>query len=945
MSISLENFTIYTLGGIVDTKRSKCENNELGIKAKNDEKVLPKLKNLDDILIYTKSNVTSESLLRFSMIAKLALDAFVSANFGANAINVPEDFNNYGLFDNVDLSNKSIVLLEQISLLISVDEIPSWIIQPSLWYFAHCVFEKIANMYTFDYDAFDHSDGYERTLFIIFSDWMLLRTYGTLQKMFDKLLIPMNEKYTKVRNRFEKNLTELSKIDETISRIVDDVKSLELFIYDVLFMENTAQDRLNKLFKQFNITLDGKMGKRTKFQIEPTSQLIAHVKSSNKNVLIKPFCSGKQIDIKMHELQDDTFLDNIEFEPKFESQSVSLFVQCIFMAATMRTRFLGYTEDGKKDEIRAYLDFVLQQDKTSSYIRIDALHRRSMNEYEKSSKTTRSLCQMEELNMYLSGSRSNEKFQEKIEKSVNMYYISSQDPVGLIQKDTGLILVCLGLFNKALVIFEKLNDWKHVILCLSATNKVHLVEKLIRARLENNPTPQLYCWLAEVTQDIKHADSALKLSDTHWRAWYIKGNLQSKDSSKESLLKSKEYFEKCVTINYVKHEAWFQLGSVCIKLEIFIRAIEAFQVCSKLQPTENVWCNLASLYRQTGDLPRALAIINEAIKLNFSNPKLWENKLIISLQSKNFIESYNSISTVIGMNKNWCNLNYITQFVNIYLTCLNCSQNEMDKMGKLCETICLQLIEIYPQNYKIWLIYSFSIQINNQENFLKKFNTIVKYFTLYLANGKYNYSNMNNFSVVMIDFVSDFEKYKQQLEINNEIETNVHNKLGNLIHSFLVLCQLDYIEKFETKHKDLVHHIAIDFYGEYLASCSSDKLIKIYKINDTVKKHICDLKGHTGAVWEVAWSHPRSWHDVMLASCSQDKTVIIWKQDEQNASWMTYHVINQHSASVNSIVWGPPNIGLVLACASSDGSISINTCQDQNTWSTKKIDNAHGVYF
>ena len=44
-----------------------------------------------------------------------------------------------------------------------------------------------------------------------------------------------------------------------------------------------------------------------------------------------------------------------------------------------------------------------------------------------------------------------------------------------------------------------------------------------------------------------------------------------------------------------------------------------------------------------------------------------------------------------------------------------------------------------------------------------------------------------------------------------------------------------------------------------------------------------------------------------------------------------------HTASVNSIGFGPHELGLALATASSDGSIAILTHQQDGTWSTSKV--------
>ena len=45
---------------------------------------------------------------------------------------------------------------------------------------------------------------------------------------------------------------------------------------------------------------------------------------------------------------------------------------------------------------------------------------------------------------------------------------------------------------------------------------------------------------------------------------------------------------------------------------------------------------------------------------------------------------------------------------------------------------------------------------------------------------------------------------------------------------------------------------------------------------------------------------------------------------------------------MNSIAWAPQDLGALLACASSDGKVSILEFKDDGTWDTK-IFNAHGM--
>lgn len=143
----------------------------------------------------------------------------------------------------------------------------------------------------------------------------------------------------------------------------------------------------------------------------------------------------------------------------------------------------------------------------------------------------------------------------------------------------------------------------------------------------------------------------------------------------------------------------------------------------------------------------------------------------------------------------------------------------------------------------------------------------------------------------------------------------------------------------DTEHEDLIHDAEMDYYGLRLATCSSDSSVKIYNIKNGTQNLVADLKGHYGPVWQVAWAHPKFGN--LLASCSYDRKVIIWKE---SGEWTKLYEYNNHDSSVNSIAWGPHEYGLVLACGSSDASISILTnTADSTVWEAKKIPNAHTI--
>ncbi|KAG9018678.1 GTPase-activating protein S13 [Tulasnella sp. 427] len=146
----------------------------------------------------------------------------------------------------------------------------------------------------------------------------------------------------------------------------------------------------------------------------------------------------------------------------------------------------------------------------------------------------------------------------------------------------------------------------------------------------------------------------------------------------------------------------------------------------------------------------------------------------------------------------------------------------------------------------------------------------------------------------------------------------------------------------ETAHEDMIHDAQLDYYGKRLATCSSDRTIKIFDVIDGEKKGAgVTLRGHSGPVWQVAWGHPK--YGNILASCSYDGKVFIWKEQAPpsgpaSGNWTKIKEYAAHSASVNSVSWAPHELGAIVACGSSDGKISVLTFENDGKWNVEQFD-------
>ena len=93
----------------------------------------------------------------------------------------------------------------------------------------------------------------------------------------------------------------------------------------------------------------------------------------------------------------------------------------------------------------------------------------------------------------------------------------------------------------------------------------------------------------------------------------------------------------------------------------------------------------------------------------------------------------------------------------------------------------------------------------------------------------------------------------------------------------------------QTGHQAMIHDAQLDFYSRRLATCSSDRTIKVFAVSDEGNQYLCDLQGHDSPVWGVQWAHPRFGN--LIASCGYDGQVLVHREHAQNQWSVIYHSV------------------------------------------------------
>ncbi|RMX41395.1 hypothetical protein pdam_00016833, partial [Pocillopora damicornis] len=114
----------------------------------------------------------------------------------------------------------------------------------------------------------------------------------------------------------------------------------------------------------------------------------------------------------------------------------------------------------------------------------------------------------------------------------------------------------------------------------------------------------------------------------------------------------------------------------------------------------------------------------------------------------------------------------------------------------------------------------------------------------------------------------------------------------NVVFFFFIM-KVSVLNTVDTSHEDMIHDAQMDYYGKKLATCSSDRTVRIFEISEKGQTLVATLRGHEGPVWSVSWAHPKFGN--LLASCSYDRKVILWK--ETSNGWTKLQEFCNHDSS------------------------------------------------
>lgn len=488
-----------------------------------------------------------------------------------------------------------------------------------------------------------------RHSFKLITIWKL-RSLKAYQKSLDEESSSLYEQLLKI----QQILTQ-EKLQEITNMRFRFLVQLEIISMFLLYRRVSKVDELLKQLKEtykIDMIMEGSLGMRTKWQQKALPQFHVLVQQSNDELSMpsSETHGGTKL-TELLKLDDDTRLEIVKFldDKQNEHQQLSATIQNLVLISV---RYLEISQPKDKladEETMPYLRILLTQDSGPWILRLDALLLNIKLEANHRRTVERSLRQCEDLVMLI-----NNKMEAQASPLQRLSYAFSSlmNPRYKINAQLGDLMVSLGLIKGALEVYLSIQLWEDVIGCYTQLQMRHKAAEIIKQELEKQPTVKLYCLLGDATDDIKCYEKAWEfskqrsgLAQRHWGNYYF---------AKHEYESAIPHFQKSLEINSLQENIWLRLGFAALDLEKYELASSAYIRYTQLEPSGfESWNNLAKCFIKLGNKPRAHKVLQESLKCNFENWKIWENFLLVSVDIGSFEDGLNAYIRLIELKEKY----------------------------------------------------------------------------------------------------------------------------------------------------------------------------------------------------------------------------------------------------------------------------------------------------
>ncbi|UJR28856.1 hypothetical protein I4U23_010080 [Adineta vaga] len=539
--------------------------------------------------------------------------------------------------------------------------------------------------------------------------WWTMRTLVIHQKILSDRSMTLCDHIQQCIDKLLTHQSEMNKTQQLLFFIEISYISQYYYNWKQVDHARTAAIELSAL----EVHLTGQLGKRTRYQVNNTSQLLVDI--TRKDLQQIPTETNKideepLILPKNLALNDDVVLNQIQFENGNDFQNLTIQLN-IFEQLTLLLIIYDRQVNSPKHEITteeqlAFLQYILARP-INWCVQTCSLTSRCQHETESTRRIERTLLQLQELV---------DQFDHKEPSSVfrlQYFYSTPIYSTWKLKNDVANIYAKLGLLNNALDLYLHLKKWSDVISCYQSLKKLSLAEHIIREQLKIKETPDLLCSLGEVTDEFEYFERAWILSkERNGRAQRLMGKYYFNRGNYE---KACEHLCKAVEINSLQHDTWFWLGSSAFRTEKWELGVRAYSRCINIEPDNfEAWNNLAACHIKLKQKDKAHKVFIEAIKCNYDNWKVWENFLWTSADCGEIEDVIQAYHRLIDLKTKYIDKDVLQRLVHLLAendhneVWTKIYQKSLELFGRLSSQV--------TNDADIWELYSDLCQLKKDDN-------------------------------------------------------------------------------------------------------------------------------------------------------------------------------------------------------------------------------------
>lgn len=361
------------------------------------------------------------------------------------------------------------------------------------------------------------------------------------------------------------------------------------------------------------------------------------------------------------------------------------------------------------EELIPYFTTLLYQQNGPWALRITALLLNIRQESNHRRTVDRSLRQCEEVVNLISNFGEPNEPAITLQQRLSLAYASYMRPRWAVKSELGALMVSLGLIKTALELYLTLRQWPDVIACYNQLELPHKAAEIIQQQLDKRETPELLCMLGDATNDPTCYERAWELSahrsgraQRHWGLYFY---------DKKDYSAAIPHLQRSLALNSLQENVLLRLGYAALMLDNWSVAADAYRRYTAIEPNGfESWNNLAKSYINMGDKKRAHKVLHESLKCNFNNWKVWENLLVVSVDTGNFEDAINAYKQLIELRGKYWDAQVLRILVRSIAT------NTLDADGEfiILESLCL-----------FFCICKFFLIGNHTHRILKKTQTMI----------------------------------------------------------------------------------------------------------------------------------------------------------------------------------------------------------------------------